>query len=353
MTTVFIWNDNMIRHRFDKRAAHGKSVVGHACLNIDDTWTQPFTEHDGLNDEIDECYELQQTEQPPDPRLDNEVFLALTLAEMGEMEREYFQDLNRWLAVQQEARGRLNNLFTDNRDSYVSWWPAQEGRSHRDDGTEKYRRGEGHRNIWIDLLEEGYAPDHIIRIPNNPKSVTRMKTKWLKEKAKNDGNSSYSLYNKNCSRMAARILHAGFKGRYKHGYGVKRGLVSIWSPVEVKRMALNIKGARTMLWDDFVEEIWQTVPELNSFRQKASLKAFTKRASNRGSSGADSRFKFSRGGSRLISSMDKNTMAFLTPPLTVENANWLKSHIYGFETALLSEPEIAVEDSEDDSSEEI
>ncbi|MCG8472393.1 MAG: hypothetical protein MI742_11105 [Desulfobacterales bacterium] len=236
MTTVFIWNNNQITHKISSKIGYtpsSKAVIGHACMNIHDHFTSLF----------------------------NETFDGLS----------------------------------NNDDSHVSWWPAGEGANKRDSvGT-----GKSSGNLLHDVFLETYAPDHIIRIDNPPLShIQRMEKEWEKQLKKEHEPGSYHFMKENCSRIVSRVLRRGYnmgRGNIKYGQ-VASG---IWTPLMVKRLAMDLKGgpkldkpARQLTWSQFINEL---VEEGVIFPKTGSLlKLLKRRASNRGSSGANARFDFSK-----------------------------------------------------------
>ena len=244
MTTIFIWNNNMVTSRFASKLGYdpaSKKIEGHASLNIDSN------------------------------------FALIT------------------------PPGGDGQDFTDNKKSYVSWIPNAMKRHHLADGGARISHGRkeigvGNRNFFADLLMEKYAPDHIIRIPNTPKVVQeRMRKEWQVHLHAKDGRGhTYDFNRKNCSRVVSRVLRAGWGIR---GGGMRYGqaISGIWTPLMVKRLAMSLKGqggepAFTISWREFIEELYSedVVTKVSSIL----LRSFRKRASNRGSSGADPRFQF-------------------------------------------------------------
>ncbi|RVT92035.1 hypothetical protein EOD42_20080 [Rhodovarius crocodyli] len=123
--------------------------------------------------------------------------------------------------------------------SYVSWLPGDDHKIFREFG----RAG---ASISTDLMFEKYAPDHIIRITGM--DVMAMMSKWNEVRSKE--NAHYRYTRKNCSTIASRVLKAGSAQG-----GLKRHHI-IWTPLMVKRLALEM-GGTTMLWTDLLQECRQ------------------------------------------------------------------------------------------------
>ncbi|MCP3943167.1 MAG: hypothetical protein GY710_16995 [Desulfobacteraceae bacterium] len=241
MTTVFIWNNNQITHRFAKVFKYGpaqKEITGHSALNIDDNFTS---------------------------------------------------------LIDIRAPEILEPL--DNKKSYVSWIPSNMKWGHSCEESHNHKdRGVGNRSFMADLLNEKYAPDHIIRIPNVSNEVmNRMRREWKRHLDPKLGRGqTYDLYRKNCSRITSRVLRRGWA---KGGFNIRYGqLISgLWTPLMVKRLALDLKGkgqkdlAFKMSWDDLVNEL--VAKDVISGVTGFVMKKFRRRSSNRGSSMADARFK--------------------------------------------------------------
>ena len=259
MTTVFIWNNNTVSYRMAKTVGYApasKRISGHCAVNIDDHFV-PVVDAAGDYD-----------------------------------------------------------TFTDNKKSYVSWIPSYMKRGHE---TEESHHdgivGVGNRNFFADLCMETYAPDHIIRIPTPSKAhVERMRKEWEGHlQPKNGRGQTYDYKRKNCSRVVARVLRAGWN---KGGGNIRYGqLVSgLWTPLMVKRLALDLKGGPAgrvapivLTWDGFVSEL--VANGVISPTTGYQMRFFKKRATNRGSSMADGRFtvegswkRFLRGGWDMVKS---------------------------------------------------
>lgn len=234
------------------------------------------------------------------------------------------------------------DLYDD--DDYVSWIPSG-GDSHRarkrpnEDGETHYSAGMMNESFFADLGYEGYAPDHIIYIPSNPIQVNRM-VKKRNEVVSKPGGASYRFNVKNCSDIASRILKAGYSGTksvFKSLFYRER---IIWTPLEVKRLALHLPKASKVKWGDFIDMLKMG----GSIDQRTCkhLKAFQRRSSTRGSSDAPARFNFSGGKGlnakrRLIKKNEKNRGDFYKSALKAQGAakqdwmDWLADNRDGME----------------------
>ena len=241
MTTVFIWNNNQVTHHIASRFKYNpaaKSVIGHASMNIYDQ------------------------------------FASL---------------------IDRPMESGVNNS-----EAHVSWWPDGGGATKQSGSSS----GTASPSLLADLIWEKYAPDHVIRIEAPPNGyILRMRKEWDKILETEGRVGSYHFTKMNCSRVVSKVLRRGFNmtgPNIKYG-NVKSGL---WTPLMVKRLALDIKGgngldvpARQMTWSEFVDEL---VEDHVIFPQTGSLmKLIQRRASNRGSSQAEARFKFSEADSFL------------------------------------------------------
>ncbi|MCG8470731.1 MAG: hypothetical protein MI742_02620 [Desulfobacterales bacterium] len=235
MATVFIWNNNVVTSKAAKVVRYApamKEIIGHAAMSIDDSYSSVL-------DENIKYYELDE--------------------------------------------------------QYVSWMPGEDDRHERGKIC-----GFMNQSFFKDLMHEGYAPDHIIRIPNPPKPVIdRMQAERNKyEGHKNGRDHHHDLTRKNCSRILSRVLRRGWGrggGNIRYGQTVS----GLWTPLMVKRLALDLKGgpglnqpAFQMSWDAFLKELEEK--RHISRKMRFNLTFFMRRANNRGSSGADARFQFSR-----------------------------------------------------------
>jgi hypothetical protein len=131
--------------------------------------------------------------------------------------------------------------LADQRASYVSWWPRNNGRG--------MRLAEARKNLFADMIgEAGYAPDHVIRIWGLDEAA--MAAEWASIRGKH--NAHYRLNVKNCSTIAARVLRAGQSWTdlnvwYAHS--------SIWTPLKVKRLAFSMGGTEKA-WPSVISEMF-------------------------------------------------------------------------------------------------
>jgi len=177
--------------------------------------------------------------------------------------------------------------------NFVSWIPSDDT-SHR--GKDQ---GLANENIFNDLIYEGYAPDHIIRLDIKPSDENLMKTEWTKIKSKKatytseendkgemveyldeDSGPSFRLYRKNCSVIVQRVIKAA-NLPWKNKEIIARKSI-IWTPLNVKRLVNSIIGAENILWSQFVDELKSKncISEI----EKDYLKKFQRRHESRGSS---------------------------------------------------------------------
>lgn len=191
---------------------------------------------------------------------------------------------------------RVQSYETDDRDNFVSWMPAAgDEKSHS--GKDK---GDGNENILRDLTYEGYSPDHIIEIPTTEIQERKMVEYWRNFRSKTvspdvdkridaelhgSAAPSYRFLVKNCSTAVARVLKSGEISCTS--YNPFRKHKMIWTPVDVKNLALGYKGATKKLWVDWVDSTQLTHDE------KTLLKYYLKRHGRHGSTGAKSRNKVS------------------------------------------------------------
>lgn len=177
-------------------------------------------------------------------------------------------------------------------DSFVSWIPSnQVSHSGKD-------AGYADKNILNDLHYEGYAPDHIIRIPTTPASEDLMRNHWRDLRNKRvpdeldqrlpaeraDAAPSYRFKWKNCSRMVQRVLKSGNLSWSLNPFkwNVLRKHV-IWTPLDVLDLALSYQGAAKIQWFDWAQGQTLTINE------KTLLSYFQRRHARHGSSGATPR----------------------------------------------------------------
>ncbi len=277
MATVLVWNQSKVSHVLNKMrnalggyndSMHAHAVTGHACINITDTWVEPIQNLHNARSAIKEFHEA--------------------------VEKEY-------LNTARDAMHDFYRALTDNSKHYASWWPSEDETTdtkvlHWDSNLDTWKfwkkiqmvnakKAAHHENLWRDLLEEKYSPDHVIHIPSNSAQEKAMLEKWEALRTKED--ASYRLLYKNCSRIVARILEAGYKDDAPKGWW-KRHFKKIFTPLDVKRMSLDLHGAETLTWVDFVDQLAKAGAIGTS--SATELKAYRRRSSARGSTQAPARF---------------------------------------------------------------
>lgn len=120
---------------------------------------------------------------------------------------------------------------------YVSWWP--------DDGEKLKPRASPQLNISQDLALEGYAPDHILHIPNMLRG--RMMSKWAA--ISNDPSKVYRFYRQNCSTIVAQVMKEGSQ----LGSALQRNNL-IWTPLKCLRLGQAMGGVE-LRWDKFLDQL--------------------------------------------------------------------------------------------------
>ncbi|VTR93146.1 Uncharacterized protein OS=Acidiphilium multivorum (strain DSM 11245 / JCM 8867 / AIU301) GN=ACMV_24800 PE=4 SV=1 [Gemmata massiliana] len=164
-----------------------------------------------------------------------------------------------------------NPVQTASLPYYASFWPEGSAKLMQT------RHAEPTPNFFAALDIEGYVPDHIIRIHGLDEN--KMLAKWNEIRSKSKVH--YKLVRKNCATVAARVLKKGSKkgGMTRHH--------AIWTPLDVKRLALEMGGTQ-MSWDDFVQEL-HSAKAIDDKGQTA-MKKYKRREGGSGSSGAAPRF---------------------------------------------------------------
>lgn len=122
-------------------------------------------------------------------------------------------------------------------NSYVSWWP--------DDGKKGKQKSDPQLSISADLALEGYAPDHIIELPNM--DAGRMMSKW--RSIRNDQSKRYRFLRNNCSTVVSQVLKEGST----EGSVIERNSL-IWTPLKVMRLAYGM-GGQDITWNEFLTHL--------------------------------------------------------------------------------------------------
>jgi len=173
--------------------------------------------------------------------------------------------------------------------NFVSWMPGAANMSHSGKTA-----GLPHPNILHDLHFERYAPDHIIQFPTDPENESNMRRAWEnirnkrsisdKRVHKLEPAPSYDRYWKNCSTIVQRVLKNGDMKLALNP--LQWNLIRhrpVWTPLDIRDLALSYKGAKKIQWADWVEK--QNI----SLNEKRLLKFLQKRDARHGSSNAASR----------------------------------------------------------------
>ncbi len=335
MTTVFVWNNCHISTAWNKMvgtvglkgpAKWSHAVSGHAAVMISDEWEKPFKQIVQTKAILDEYDTLRVAWVKATKNSPEEIAARLKMEKQGAL---------------------LEPCLTDKTELYTSFFPDEyERSSHETNPMVKkfnakfntkfsvnyFRKGLTHRSFWHDLLWEGYVPDHIIYLPETMAQKTKMKKSWLDHRTKKDGDLSYRFKYKNCSRMASRVIISGFGDLLNLYWSGKVAARKIWTPLHVKRLSFKlaekITGAKALTWNEFVDDMVKknVVPQASSEK----LKKYKRRASVRGSSGADARFNYSTKGT-MDDKKNQNTADFLEPVLGKKPAQNV-GHIFGLGT---------------------
>jgi hypothetical protein len=127
----------------------------------------------------------------------------------------------------------------DNTVDWVSWWPGET--------STEVRRGAAFKQFEADLVKEKYVPDHILRVRglNEP----RMQQEWQAIRSKQGAHYRFNV--KNCSTIVARILRSGSSWTDRNPL---RSHSVLWTPLQVKRFAINLGGVEVN-WPDFLQEL--------------------------------------------------------------------------------------------------
>jgi hypothetical protein len=141
-------------------------------------------------------------------------------------------------------------------------------------------------------------------IPATPANRQAMARKWAEIRAKNyvefefttnvmgetktamvqapDSGASYRFYRKNCSVIVQRVLKAGGLKRSWTDFFHQKS--TIWTPLNVKRLAMTYAGARTVTWGAFLTDLRDRARLTDE--AYALLVGFERRTLDHGSSGA-------------------------------------------------------------------
>lgn len=157
-------------------------------------------------------------------------------------------------------------------DDYVSWWPVSEKDNRRDPNP----------NFLEDLKSEGYAPDHVINVPNL--NTRKMQAEWEQILMTV---RRYGFLRCNCSTIAARVLKAGSSAG-----GVMLRNNVIWTPLKVKRLALAM-GGKKMLYTTVLSEMQRAGAITANERQ--ALSTLAKRDERHGRNSATPKAYFVKG----------------------------------------------------------
>jgi hypothetical protein len=120
---------------------------------------------------------------------------------------------------------------------YVSWWP--------DDGEKWKPRATPQLNLSQDLALEGYAPDHILHIPNMLRG--RMMSKW--SALSNDPSKVYRFLRQNCSTIVGQVLKEGSQ----LGSSLQRNNL-VWTPLKCLRLGKAMGGVEVP-WTTFLNQL--------------------------------------------------------------------------------------------------
>ena len=237
MPTVFVWNnENLVKNNV-KKMLHMKTKSdtydGHASINI----TDEFTPFEALPDSV---------------------------------------------------------KYTDNTSVYGSWIPTE--KSHRSGLMNRVKAvGKPSPNFFADLFRVGVIPDHVIRLPATNTEVRSMGSTWrgfLKSKT-----NSYDRIQKNSSRIVSRVLRSTSPGKRAASLlsgSIKQRSVAygVWTPLMVKRLALNYPDAFPMTWRAFIGELMKH--GVVGSRTAMVMMALKPRSEEHGSTMGERKGKYSR-----------------------------------------------------------
>jgi hypothetical protein len=155
--------------------------------------------------------------------------------------------------------------------NYVSWWPndgdsedpkAKLGKLGEFGNAFGPNRAGGRQfSIVSDVREEGYLPDHVIRLDTSEDQEKKMRAAW-KEIYNKKGGASFKYFRKNCSTIASRVLHAG--GLYSKKWAAN--LHFVWTPADIRKLALGA-GGELMSWTDFLAVLAKDYVEPTAFKK--------------------------------------------------------------------------------------
>ncbi|MFT8244006.1 hypothetical protein [Roseomonas sp. BN140053] len=158
----------------------------------------------------------------------------------------------------------IGDRWSPTKPVYVSYWPEDSASLVGKETSFKAK------NFLSDLVSEGYAPDHVIKI--NGLNKAAMQAEWDAIRLKQ--NSHYQMVRKNCSTIVARVLKKGAK---TGSFGMRHN--AIWTPLKVKRLAFEMLGTE-MGWSWMVDEA--RMDNLISQSEATMLKTLRKRDARHG-----------------------------------------------------------------------
>jgi len=178
---------------------------------------------------------------------------------------------------------------TDNcTESFVGWTGAY------DESGNRKKQGKAILNIFHDISMMEYAPDHIIEIPTTFDNESKMRSHWQEILGKKvivgkgeeqiERGPRYDWIWKNCSTIAQRVLKSGKIDWSLNPvqWNLARKHV-IWTPLDVRDLALSYRGAKKIAWFDWVNSQALTGDE------RTILHHLQRRHERHGSSGAPAR----------------------------------------------------------------
>ncbi len=195
-------------------------------------------------------------------------------------------------------------------ESYVSWWPT----------SDKNRLARPMLEISMDLAEEGYAPDHIIRIPGLRQS--RMLGAWGEIRSK--PNAHHRILRKNCATVASRVLK---EGGDRGSAFVRNNLV--WTPAKFRDLAYEM-GGEEQTWEWLLTELMSV--QYISPSDKAVLLNLYKRDSRHGGDSSMNAFYYSKG--RKVE--DKSSLKWAGGKFAIGEEEIGKKFFYSDSGSLLS-----------------